>query len=229
MSEKNKRRQIIIGDVHGCLHELEKLLAKLEFHEEKDELFFVGDLINKGPNSLGVLELARNLNAACVIGNHELNFLDHLAIPSKRRPGFDQLQKEMGTSLSQWVAWIKRWPSYIERDDFLVVHAGLAPGKHPSKTSTHILANIRTWDGTGANMNNKADPPWFDLYTHQKTVVYGHWALMGLHVRKNTIGLDTGCVYGKKLTAVILPSKEIVSVDADRTYVSTEATIEKGT
>jgi len=181
-------------------------------------LIFVGDLINKGPDSLGVLALARSLGAEMTIGNHELGFLAYLRGKRSGNRDLAAVRRQLGADVKAWADWIETWPLYIEDPDFLVVHAGLAPGRHPSGTSARILTNIRTWDGEGQVLEREGDPPWFELYQEPKLVVYGHWARRGLTVRSNAIGLDTGCVYGKELTGLLLPERRIVQVPARRMY-----------
>ena len=213
-----KQRTIIIGDVHGCLAELEHLLKKVAYRSQKDQLIFVGDLINKGPHSLGVLQTVVRLQAEVTLGNHEFGFLQYLKDGSYPSLGFLHLKQQMGPQLKFWKNWLKQRPPYIEQDDFLVVHAGLAPNQHPAQTPLRILLNIRTWDGTGENLNRATDPAWFDLHQPSKLVVFGHWAKQGLVLKKNMIGLDTGCVYGNKLSALILPEQTIHQVPAQKIY-----------
>ncbi len=211
-------RTIFIGDVHGCLYELKRLLDKLNYCS-KERLIFVGDLINKGPFSLKTLEFVRSLNAECVLGNHELQFLEHLQKNTKLNyKALRSLKEHMSYQLSLWEKWLSDLPLYIEEEDFLVVHAGLKPYTHPSKTPRYILTNIRTWDKTGKNLNRKDCPPWYDFYEETRPVIYGHWSLQGLLERTNTIGLDSGCVYGEKLSAFVLPERQIYQVEAYENY-----------
>ncbi|MCB1044635.1 MAG: metallophosphoesterase [Acidobacteria bacterium] len=203
----------IIGDVHGCIDELEHLLDQLDGRP----VVFVGDLINKGPDSLAVLERVLSLQARAVIGNHELGFLSYLK--SKRHHvDFEEVERQLGIHCANWARWIQALPTFIETPDWLVVHAGLVPGQHPAESDPRVLTRIRTWDGTGKRLNNPADPPWFDLYDGQKLVVFGHWAVRGLVMEDRVIGLDTGCVYGGQLTAVLLPERRLVQVAAKRAY-----------
>lgn len=211
-------RTIIIGDVHGCKEELEELLNKLDYTAKKDRLIFVGDLINKGPDSLGVLEMVFSLKAEVVLGNHEFGFLRYLEDSSLVFDGFEKLKVQLEKTLNFWKSWFYQLPRFIEDDDFLVVHAGVIPEKLPAQTPTYILTNIRTWDGKGEELNNPENPSWFDLYHNQKLIVFGHWARKGLILRENAIGLDTGCVYGRKLTAVVLPQRMIYQVSAKKVY-----------
>jgi bis(5'-nucleosyl)-tetraphosphatase (symmetrical) len=214
----NSLRTIIVGDVHGCLEELEALLSKVDHRCGKDRLIFVGDLINKGPHSLQVLEKVRSMSAEVVMGNHEWKFLQYLKKNSSPSEGFFQLKRQMGEQLLFWQEWLSRLPAFIEADQFLVVHGGLVPHQHPSETPISILCRIRTWDGEGKDLNNPSNPSWYELYRLPKLVVFGHWAKRGLVIRKNVMGLDTGCVYGNQLTAVVLPEKTLFQVPAKQIY-----------
>ncbi len=212
------QRTIVIGDVHGCLEELEELLEQVNYISTKDRLIFVGDLINRGPYSFEVLKKIRSLQAEAVMGNHELGFLQYLSDPALAYGHFPQLKSQLGDQLDFWSCWLQQLPLFIEEESFIVVHAGLAPNQPPAETPAHILTRIRTWDGVGQNLNNPEDPGWFELYHAPKLVLFGHWAKKGLVFRENAIGLDTGCVYGNKLTAVILPERTICQVSAKQTY-----------
>mgnify|MGYP003640389077 FL=1 len=199
-------RTLIIGDVHGCLRELDLLLEKAGYRFGDDRLIFVGDLINKGPNSLGVLQRAYELKAEVVIGNHEYSLL------------FKISQGELPIYPREIIDWIKTWPTYIETDQFLVVHGGIIPGVHPGDSEARTLTRIRTWNESTQAHGSKDDPAWFEFYEGKKLVVFGHWAAEGLVWRNNAIGLDTGCVYGRKLSCLVLPGKKLVQVDALKEY-----------
>jgi bis(5'-nucleosyl)-tetraphosphatase (symmetrical) len=212
-------RTILIGDVHGCSEELAELLKAVSFDDKSDRLILLGDAINKGPDSLGVLHLIRDNKAECLMGNHELGFLNWLEanIPLGRS-GFDRVKEQLGEELLTWVGWMKQLPLFIEGADFLAVHGGLVPGVALNEMSARMLTRIRTWDGKGEDINNPNNPAWYEFYHEKKLVVYGHWAARGLNVRANTIGLDSGCVWGGHLSALILPEKKIVQVKAKKTY-----------
>ncbi|MBC86064.1 MAG: hypothetical protein CL677_02705 [Bdellovibrionaceae bacterium] len=217
---QGKNRYIVVGDVHGCIDELEHLLRKCEYQNDTDVLIFVGDLIGKGPESLEVLKLAQEEQAFVVMGNHDLSFLRHLEDES-HRSDWRALKEQMGSGWRKWRDYISSFPKYIEFDDFIVVHAGLIPGEAPKQSALEHLCTIRTWDGKGEDLNNpEEDPPWYKLYEGEKTVVYGHWATNGLNLRKSTVGLDSGCVYGKKLSAWIWPDNEVIQVKSSREYKS---------
>lgn len=208
-----KNRTIVIGDVHGCLRELNALLDKLNYDPKPDRLIFVGDLINKGPDSLGVLRRVRDLKVEVVLGNHELGFLRRT-----REKRDHPLRKAMGKDVEDWCAWIESWPLFIEDDDFIVVHGGIAPHLPLHQSPAEVLTKIRTWDGVGEDLQDRTNPPWYELYQGEKLVVYGHWADQGLIVRDRVIGLDSGCVYGNELSAVSLPTLEITQVKAAKEY-----------
>ncbi len=208
---------LIIGDVHGCRVELEDLLAKADYRAGMG-LVLIGDLINKGPDTEGVLRLARDLDAKVLIGNHERGFLAYMRGERRGNADLKECKRQLGARLAEWVAWIESWPLFLETDAWLAVHAGLAPGRHPRDTDPRVLTNIRTWDGAGRQLDNPEDPPWFELYHGKKTVVFGHWARRGLVVRDNAIGLDTGCVYGGVLSGVWLPERRLVQTPARRVY-----------
>lgn len=218
---KQFHRSIIVGDVHGCLEELELLITKVNYSPEKDSLYFLGDIINRGPNSKEAFFRVMELGGRSILGNHEWQVLtSYLKEPDSQL--LAKLKNEFGSEFEVFIKQIAKWPLYIETDDFILVHAGLAPDKNPSDSDAKILTSIRTWDGEGINLSNPDCPPWFDLYKGAKLVVFGHWASLEGLIRPNVIGLDTGCVYGKKLSALILPSREIVSVKAKKIYHPTK-------
>lgn len=214
-------RTLFIGDVHGCLNELERLLVLADF-SKKTRLVLAGDLINKGPDSAGVLALAREYKARVILGNHEIKLMEYLKAGREDQADMEAVKQNMGSGLKHWVSWMKTWPLFLESPDWLVVHAGLEPGKHPSRSHGKLLTRIRTWDGVGKQLNQASDPPWYRFYTEKKPVIFGHWAMRGLVVRDNAIGLDTGCVYGGSLTAVSLPDYRFFQVPAARRYCKPE-------
>lgn len=217
MGKKNKT--FIVGDVHGCFEEFLALLKKLDYHPKKHRLILVGDLIGKGPYSLQMLDWVRKHNIEFVRGNHEQAFINGVREKTlSKRPLLEKLKKDMKNNLEDWVSWLERTPFYIEEEDFLVVHAGLVPGENPDFSEPDLLMNIRTWDGKGKNIKSGSQPAWHEFYKGKKLVVYGHWGLQDLQIKKNSIGLDTGCVYGKRLTGVLLPERRILQVPANKSY-----------
>ena len=212
-------KTLIVGDVHGCSDELDRLLEAAEWRRGERRLIFVGDLINKGPDSFGALELARESGALTMLGNHEAAFLRYVRHGRFGHAQFDELQERMGSDLIDWISYIQSFPLYHEEEEMIVVHAGLHPTLPLSETPGKILTRIRTWDGEGRNLDDESQPPWFDLYRGNKLVVYGHWARRGLTLRERTIGLDSGCVYGNQLSGLLLPERRLIQVQAAEMYV----------
>lgn len=211
-------RTIIIGDVHGCFVELMELLEKAKFDQSEDKLIFLGDLINKGPDSVKVLKFVKEGGHSSIVGNHELGLLRAASNETYMVRGFLKLKEELGAEFDDYISWIKTFPLYIETDNFICIHGGLEPEVSIEKQRAEMATRIRTWDGTGDDLKDESNPPWYDFYKGEKIIVYGHWAAQGLIVRENTIGLDTGCVWGGDLSALILPDGEILSVSAKKMY-----------
>ena len=214
--KKQAKKTFIVGDVHGCFKEFLSLLKKAHYSTKTHRLILVGDIINRGPYSLEMLKWVKKEGARLVRGNHEQSFL--CGAKDNLSPALKKLKKDMKQSLNPWLKWLSNLPFYIEEESFFVVHAGLVPGEHPKCSDPHFLMNIRTWDGKGQDIKSANNPPWHSYYKGSKLVIYGHWASQGLKVKKNSIGLDSGCVYGHKLSGILLPEREIVQVSALKTY-----------
>lgn len=222
-----KPRRLIVGDIHGCADELAELLFRFKFMPGYDSLFSVGDIIGKGPKAREALELLRQFGARITLGNHEQHLLNAAALPpAKRTERHAFYLASLGKERDYWLDQIARWPLFIEEPDLIIVHAGLEPGvAELSKMRPKVLQNIRTWDGTGDNMNRQGeDPPWFDCLTPPpaKTIVFGHWAERGLVDLPRFKGLDTGCVYGRELTAWCPEEKKFHHIPARKAYASIE-------
>lgn len=210
-------RVIIVGDVHGCLDELEELLDKTQFNIENDILYFLGDIINRGPYSREVFLRIKDLNATSILGNHEYHAIQ--GAHSEYDSGYQRyLRKVFGKDFNDFLDDIREWPLYIEMKDYILVHGGIVPGVALVDSDPYLITSIRTWDGTGIALSEPNNPPWFDFYQGKKRVVFGHWAALEGVNRHNVTGIDTGCVYGKKLTALILPEQKLVSVKARKAY-----------
>lgn len=207
------QRTILIGDIHGCAWELEQLLKKLEVGDD-DRLVSVGDLICKGPESTAVLDWAlATPRLTCVLGNHEARFVRYRneGIENLEKPYDSSVIRQMGSSFDKYIEFIKTWPLYVDEPDFLAVHAGINPRlKSLAQQDIETLTTVRRLAG--------ATRPWYEDYRDDKTIVFGHWARRQPIVRPNAVGLDTGCVYGGELTALILPERRLVSIQARHEY-----------
>lgn len=217
MGKPTNRRDIIIGDVHGCFDELNALINKVKYRFGKDSLYFLGDIINRGPFSKKTYNRIKELNAVSILGNHELIVLKR-AQSNPNHPKLLKLKEEFGSSFQDFIDDLTQWPVFIETDNFILIHGGLIPGKPLHEMEPEIVTSIRTWDGSGIDLKNPANSPWFELYKGKKLVVFGHWAALKGVQQNNVIGIDTGCVYGRELTALILPNQELVSVKANKVY-----------
>jgi bis(5'-nucleosyl)-tetraphosphatase (symmetrical) len=245
-------RRIFIGDIQGCRAELESLLAAVAFDPAHDELHPVGDLVNRGPDSLGVLRLLREHDAGGVLGNHDLHLLRRAA-GTRQASDRDTLDLLLGPQAApdaaELLAWLATRPFLRVWDDLLLVHAALSPAWPDPAAAVAALGGLdpllphpdsdfatraRYCDATGQRPETDwpvpAAPfrPWFDWpFQSQATVVFGHWARMGLVTREATDicpalrGLDTGCVWGKELTAWIAEEDRLVQVRAERVYSAT--------
>ncbi len=119
-----------IGDVHGCLEALQRLLQKINFNQKEDKLFFVGDLVNRGIDSLGVLRLVKSLeNAIVVLGNHDLHLLAYYygVIKNRRKPGFEKIIA--AEDAEELTSWLRSLPIlYVDNKlKYAMVHAGIPP------------------------------------------------------------------------------------------------------
>lgn len=217
-------RTIVIGDVHGCLRELEALLAACDVDWSADRVVLVGDLVAKGPDSQGVVQLARERRIQSVLGNHDARVLTFApgaaaAAPPARSPKHEQVAHTLGAK--DW-HYLQHLPLYLPlRDhDMIVVHAGLVAGVPLAKQSRDLLTNMRSITPNGEpSMRVDAGVPWGSTWPGPEHVVFGHDAVRGLQQHRFATGLDTGCVYGRSLTALVLPERRLVSVPAQRAYV----------
>jgi len=216
-------RVIAIGDVHGCFDELQMLLRKCDYRPG-DLIVFLGDLVSKGPDSTSVVKMARELGAIGVRGNHDFEVVRwYQAIKSGADPpSFKSEHFSIASSLDKAdLKWLYSLPWYINSVELgaLFVHAGFVSGIKLAKQNPRLMMNMRSIlpDGTVTSkfFNNW---PWARLWDGPQTVLFGHDADRGLQQYEHAIGLDTGCVYGGRLTACILPEKRLISVNAKREY-----------
>lgn len=282
---ENKRRLIIIGDIHGMDASLETLLNKVDFDTKTDHLIAAGDMINKGPDSAGVISRLMSLNASAVRGNHEDRILlslteaetltgvsKDLASPhDEDRRGQTEFLATGRKLKKEHVEWLTKLPVIltVEPLRMFIVHAGLVPGIKPELQDPWAVMNMRTLiypremlRGKGGRKSYRSDdddeedssaapPPeeeeegetlesiqekdaytdrdtiipiegrdgekWSNAWnhfqkrlkkSHRYTVVYGHDAKRGFREDKYSIGLDSGCVRGGALTALVVEGKE---------------------
>lgn len=219
------RRTIFIGDVHGCLHELEDLLDSCA-HAQDDLVVLAGDLVAKGPDSLGVLRLVRQLRAMAVRGNHDHAVLRWRSAANGPVPERATHHYQVARKLDA-AAWrtLESLPLYLRLPEqgVLVVHGGLIPGIALEAQDPDMLMNMRTLraDGTGSRRPDDG-PLWGSRWPGPELAIFGHHAMAGLQRHPKAIGLDTGCVYGGRLTAYILPDDRLVTVPARHVYANVD-------
>ncbi|MFC4248680.1 metallophosphoesterase family protein [Natribaculum luteum] len=183
----------VVGDVHGCLEDLETLFSVLELGDD-DLVVFVGDLVRKGPQSKAVLEQVRESpRLLSVRGNNEQKVLDgDAAVPALGPTDY---------------RYIESMPVAISWDGGVVVHGGVDPNRPLSAHSSEDLLTMRSPAGNGYD-----GPFWFDAYEGPPRVFFGHTVLERPLEREWAVGLDTGCVYGGSLTAYDVRRERFVSV-----------------
>ncbi|KZF22987.1 Metallo-dependent phosphatase [Xylona heveae TC161] len=242
-SSGDSRRLVIVGDVHGCKEELVELLNKVSFKQATDHLILTGDIVAKGPDTPGVVQLARDFKASCVRGNHEDRLLltynamrsGRIALKGpeedpntevddmdeesfnkgdyKYRALVKQLSKEQITYLKSCPV-ILRIGQLSGMGEVVVVHAGLLAGVPLLRQDPFNVMHMRTVDlETHVPSAGREGTPWEKLWNkHQAkaskksrtTVVYGHDAKRGLNIQQYSKGLDSACVTGGQLTALVI-------------------------
>ncbi len=219
------RQTVVIGDIHGCLDELQDLLAACSIDWTTDRVISVGDLVAKGPDSQGVVQLARELGIRAVLGNHDAKVLSvgPNAEETEGQSGHRRRHVAVARTLrpADWT-YLNDLPLFLALPDLetIVVHAGLVAGVPLSEQSRDLLMNMRSITPTGQpSMKVEGGVPWASVWPGPAHVVFGHDATRGLQQHRFATGVDTGCVYGRKLTALCLPKPRLVSVPARRTYV----------
>ena len=265
-----------IGDIQGCFDALMKLLKEIRFNPDSDQLWFVGDLVNRGPKSLEAIRFVKELGDGAVVtlGNHDLHLLaiayGHRDIHAKNdtmhdivaAPDFDDI-----------CDWLRHRPLLHHDNDlgYTMVHAGLPPqwdlaratqcanevqqvlrsdmiegflanmyGNKPSKWSntlsswdrlrfiTNSFTRLRFCDAKGKqnfkyNQGPGTQPehlmPWFAVPGRKNAdlkIIFGHWAALGHYTAPNIYALDSGCVWGGKLTAMkVMPKPEYYQVSCN--------------
>ena len=269
-----------IGDLQGCFDSLQALLTKIDFDRASDELWLVGDLVNRGPLSLECLRFVSSLGTGTtvVLGNHDLHLLavaDGVSRIGKR----DTIQAILDApDRDDLLAWLRRQKLLHVDGDYVMVHAGLLPqwsltqalaiageietqirgpdrraflknmyGNEPNRwddslpgverlrLATNAMTRMRTLgERNEINLEFKgalaelalmpsALVPWFTKRHPSfanKTILAGHWSALGLTVTANFIGLDSGCVWGRQLTACRLEDRAIFQVDCAEANVA---------
>jgi bis(5'-nucleosyl)-tetraphosphatase (symmetrical) len=249
----------LIGDVQGCCDALDRLLAETGFSPSRDRLTVLGDLVNRGPESLETLRRLRDLGdaATCLLGNHDLHLLA-VACGGRAAHRGDTLAAILAApDRAAWIDWVRTRRMAVVEHGWLCVHAGVVPqwdlaqtlalaaeveallrsdaldaflnvmygneplrwhdtlaGDERARFIINVLTRIRFVDASGTlDLTSKEGAggapagyfPWYEApgrRTAGVPVAFGHWSTLGLVVRPDLLALDTGCVWGGRLTAV---------------------------
>lgn len=247
-----------IGDIQGCYDELRTLVAQIGFSPDRDQLWFTGDLVNRGPRSLEVLRYVRSLghNAVTVLGNHDLHLLAVAYGTQRKTKAGDTIDDILAApDRDQLLEWLLERPLVHAEGNDLLLHAGVVPqwsaratvglaseveaalrrdarklfdnmyGDQPDRWDEqlegldrlrfiiNVLTRLRVCTPDGrVDLKMKGKPesarpayrPWFEIEgraSRNTRVVFGHWSAAGLVQSHGVLGLDTGCVWGGRLTA----------------------------
>jgi serine/threonine protein phosphatase 1 len=213
-----KEKIFIIGDIHGCLDPLKRLMEKIPWRPDRDRLIFLGDFVDRGKNSKGVVDYVLSLHRYssqidCLIGNHEVLLLNYMDGNDRGlyflNGGWSTLESYMaekpeGKGLlvpEDHMSFYRSLKTYLELEDYYVVHAGFRPGVEIEKQNLEDMTWIR-------------EPFIYSDYEFGKRVIFGHTPFREPLVLENKIGLDTGAVYGNRLTCLELPDLRFYSVEA---------------
>ncbi len=221
-------RLVVIGDIHGCYAELRALLDRVQ-PGRADMVVSVGDVVSKGPEPARCLDLWRDRGYLAVRGNNEIKLL------ASARPLLRLFSSDEVLQRGELLRYIASWPLVLDfpNEGVAVVHGGLLPKMRVTRADIEreqdVIPELRwirqkdgEWRPVPKEKKRKEDVLWSEQWKGERMVVYGHTPLREPKFDRRALGLDTGCVYGGKLTAAVLASGEwtTVSVDAKRAYAS---------
>jgi bis(5'-nucleosyl)-tetraphosphatase (symmetrical) len=269
----------VIGDIQGCYQELRQLLDKIQFDPAKDKLWSVGDLVNRGPDSLQVLRFFKALGkrGQIVLGNHDLTLLARAYGNLTYQHPHDSLEPILtAPDRNELLDWLRHQPFLFHspKQQVTLIHAGLPPqwtlaqaqscsqelesilqseqhvtylsqhifGETPSHWSKELtgwprirfiaacftrlrycdaLGHLLLKQKMGTHQTDQRGFPWFahpKRKTAKDTIVFGHWATLGYHDQNNVYALDTGCLWGGKLTALRLKNKTLIQIPCPKAH-----------
>jgi serine/threonine protein phosphatase 1 len=214
-------RLIAVGDIHGCHNEFSDLLGLLEL-TGGDRLILLGDLVNRGPDSCRVIDLAKGARATSLLGNHELRLLKFRKTGDRKYMKEHDLETFDALRTEDW-AYMEAMPLTFEEPELntVFVHGGFLPNEPWQKQPAEVVTRIQVVDREG-RPRKRADAPdapsWADLWGGPPFVVYGHTPRPEVYRLKWSIGIDTGCVMGGLLTAYVLPDRRVLQVKARQRY-----------
>ncbi|CAG2199685.1 unnamed protein product [Mytilus edulis] len=232
-AEDIKDREIfIIGDVHGCLDELNELLhlAKSKLKGKQLLPIFVGDLANKGPHNVSTIRRIRvELNGYAVRGNHDEAVLKQCLSRQERADYIVPDKYKWTTELvADDIRFIQELPYtiHIPSKNSVIVHGGLVPGTPLEEQDYTNFITMRSLFKDGetltASANRLIGKPWASMWEGPEHVYFGHDAARKLQQYSYATGLDSGCLYGNWLTGIFLDSQRMIHVKAKKVYVTPE-------
>jgi len=224
-SQKSSGRIFAIGDIHGCATELEALLSKIA-PQADDLVVFLGDYIDRGPSSRQVIDMVLQLAKRCRVvslkGNHEAMFLDFLEHPETSGAGLfilnggaatlaNYMTPDGGIELpEEHIKFLHDLKLFFETDEYFFVHAGV-PDIPLTEINVEEHAQLLMWSRF---------PFLQSEFQWEKLIVHGHTPVSEVETHPNRLNLDTGCVYGSKLSAVNLKTREVIQVGKGATSAS---------
>ena len=265
-----------IGDIQGCYRSLLELLSSFGFDAERDDLWFVGDLVNRGPDSLKTLRFVRQLGerAVCVLGNHDLHLIAVAAGRARLRNGDTLDEVLQAPDRDELLDWLRQRPLLHRHNAYAMVHAGLLPqwsvedalalaqeveavlrgpdylafvahmyGNSPDhwqpsltgfarwRVIVNAMTRMRVCSIEGRmSLSFTSEPkdapldmlPWFEVpgrASRGTQVIFGHWSALGLVMQLDVVGLDTGCLWGRQLSALRLDDRRLFQVSCAEAQV----------
>ncbi len=265
-----------IGDIQGCYRSLLELLASFRFDADRDDLWFVGDLVNRGPDSLNTLRFVRQLGerAVCVLGNHDLHLIAVAAGRARLRDDDTLDEVLQAPDRDELLDWLRQRPLLHRHNAYAMVHAGLLPqwsvedalalaqeveavlrgpdyhaflahmyGNDPDhwkpsltgfarwRVIVNAMTRMRVCSVEGRmSLRFVSEPkdappdmlPWFEVpgrASRGTQVIFGHWSALGLVMQPDVVGLDTGCLWGRQLSALRLDDRRLFQVSCAEAQV----------
>lgn len=218
---------VAVGDVHGCIEELDELLKKIQYNPAQMRLVFLGDLLDRGPEPVACVRRVRELGVECIMGNHEEKHLRwHKHEKNRERTGKANPMKPMAEaeaaanaalSDQDWT-WLKALPVKLHLgDNWWAVHAGCEPKYTLEKQNPSQIMRVRYVNekGTGIALNpDKSQPEgtvyWDQQWKGPESLIYGHCVhdlkhprITNVSMDVSCVGIDTGCCFGGHLTAAL--------------------------